>query len=262
MTLAAYIGPLPDRPRHQPWVALGDRRRRRRRRLGGLPPRPAWRPWCGAARRAFAIVIVTVSAGVVLQYVIVAVAGPDTQSYGEQSGQTFHFLGLILTASQVTIIALARRLMLALHLLLTRTTLGRAMRATASNRVLAQSCGIDTDRVSDVAWMLSGALCGAAGVALAITTVSFDFTLGAVFLIPMIAAAVLGGDRPTLRSDGRRSGGWVASELAAAYTQPRLPRGRRLRNPDRHPPHPPQGLVRCGLGDPKADGLRSRPGGP
>ena len=170
--------------------------------------------------RAFAIVIVTVSAGVVLQYVIVAFAGPDAKSYGELSGQTFRFAGLILTASQVVIILITTVLMLALHLLLTQTTLGRAMRATASNRVLAQSCGIDTTRVSDLAWLLSGMLCGAAGVALAITTVSFDFTLGAVFLIPMIAAAVLGGIGQPY---GAMLGGLVvgvAGQLAAAYTDP------------------------------------------
>lgn len=170
--------------------------------------------------RAFAIVIVTVSAGVVLQYVIVIFAGPDAKSYGEQSGQTFHLGDLVMTASQVTIILLTTVLMLALHLLLTRTTLGRAMRATASNRILAQSCGINTDRISDIAWLVSGMLCGAAGVALAITTVSFDFSLGPVFLIPMIAAAVLGGIGQPY---GAMVGGLVvgiASELAAAYTNP------------------------------------------
>lgn len=170
--------------------------------------------------RAFAIVIVTVSAGVVLQYVIVAIAGPDAKSYGDLSGRTFRLAGLVLTASQVTIVVITVVLMLALHLLLTRTHLGRAMRATASNRVLAQSCGIDTDRVSDLAWALSGLLCGAAGVALAITTVSFDFTLGAIFLIPMIAAAVLGGIGQPY---GAMLGGLVvgiAGEIAAVYANP------------------------------------------
>src|SRR5579872_4873026 len=61
--------------------------------------------------RAFAIVIVTVSAGVVLQYVIVAFTGPQAESYGEQSGQTFRFAGFLLTASQVTIIVLTLVLM-------------------------------------------------------------------------------------------------------------------------------------------------------
>src|SRR5450759_5011197 len=219
MTLGAYIGlVLTDRGVNV-WVALA---------IAGVVVgatsvgfhRWLLAPLVRRGTRAFAIVIVTVSAGVVLQYVIVAFAGPDAKSYGEQSGQTFRLLGFILTASQVTIILLTLVLMLGLHLLLTRTTLGRAMRATASNRILAQSCGINTDLVSDVAWLLSGLLCGAAGVALAITTVSFDFTLGTVFLIPMIAAAVLGGIGQPY---GAMLGGLVvgiASELAAAYTNP------------------------------------------
>jgi branched-chain amino acid transport system permease protein/neutral amino acid transport system permease protein len=219
MTLGAYIGlVLTDRGVNV-WVALA---------IAGVVVgavsvgfhRWLLAPLMRRGTRAFALVIVTVSAGVVLQYVIVAFAGPDAKSYGEQSGQTFHLLGMVLTASQVAIIVLAAVLMLGLHLLLTRTTLGRAMRATASNRILAQSCGIATDRISDIAWMLSGMLCGAAGVALAITTVSFDFTLGPIFLIPMIAAAVLGGIGQPY---GAMLGGLVvgiASELAAAYTNP------------------------------------------
>jgi branched-subunit amino acid ABC-type transport system permease component len=219
MTLGAYVGLFLIDRGVSAWVALA---------IAGIVVgmvsvafnRGLLAPLVKRGTRAFAIVIVTVSAGVVLQYVIVVFAGPDAKSYGEQSGQTFHLLGMVLTASEVTIIVLAAALMLGLHLLLTRTTLGRAMRATASNRILAQSCGIATDRVSDLAWMLSGILCGAAGVALAITTVSFDFSLGAVFLIPMIAAAVLGGIGQPY---GAMVGGLVvglASELAAAFTNP------------------------------------------
>jgi branched-subunit amino acid ABC-type transport system permease component len=219
MTLGAYVGLFLIDRGISAWVALA---------ISGIVVgvvsvafnRGLLAPLVKRGTRAFAIVIVTVSAGVVLQYVIVVFAGPDAKSYGEQSGQTFHLLGMVLTASEVTIIVLTAVLMMGLHLLLTRTTLGRAMRATASNRILAQSCGIATDRISDIAWMLSGMLCGAAGVALAITTVSFDFSLGAVFLIPMIAAAVLGGIGQPY---GAMLGGLVvgiASELAAAYTNP------------------------------------------
>jgi branched-chain amino acid transport system permease protein/neutral amino acid transport system permease protein len=143
--------------------------------------------------RPFTLIIVTVAAGIVLQYVIVAIVGSQAQSYGPQQGATLHLLGMTLSAGQLAIILGTAALMLGLHLLLTRTTLGRAMRATSSNRTLAQSCGIPTDRISDIAWLISGALCGAAGMALAITIVSFDFTIGPIFLIPMIAAAVLGG---------------------------------------------------------------------
>ncbi len=219
MTLAAYIGLIIIDRGLSPWLALAVAAI-----VVGVASVAFHRwlldPLVRRGTRAFSIVIVTVSAGVVLQYLIVAAVGPDAQSYGEQSSHTFRVLGMILTANQVAIIAIALGLMLALHLLLTRTTLGKAMRATASNRVLAQSCGIDTRLTSDAAWLLSGALCGAAGVALAITTVSFDFTLGAVFLIPMIAAAVFGG---VGQPYGAMLGGLVVgvgSEVVAAYSNP------------------------------------------
>ncbi len=219
MTLAAYVGLVLINHGVNAWVALG---------LGAIAigvasvvyHRLLLAPLVRRGTRAIAMVIVTVSAGIILQYVIVAIAGPDSQSYGQQSGKTFRVLGLILSAGQVAIIVLTAVLMFGLHLLLTRTTLGKAMRATSSNRTLARSCGIATDRISDVAWFVSGTLCGAAGVALAITTVSFDFSLGSLFLIPMIAAAVLGGIGQPY---GAMVGGLVvgvSSELAAAYSNP------------------------------------------
>jgi branched-chain amino acid transport system permease protein/neutral amino acid transport system permease protein len=219
MTLSAYVGLMLISRGVNAWAALA---------ISALTigvvsviyHRLLLAPLVRRGTRAIAMIIVTVSAGTILQYVIVAIAGPSSQSYGEQSGQTFHFLDLTLSFGQVTIIVLTAVLMLALHLLLTRTTLGKAMRATSSNRTLARSCGIATSRISDIAWFISGSLCGAAGVALAITTVSFDFSLGALFLIPMIAAAVLGGIGQPY---GAMLGGLIigiSSEVAAAVSNP------------------------------------------
>lgn len=192
MTLAAYVGLLLISAGVNAWVALGISAV-----VVGLVSviynRLLLGPLVSRGTPPVAMVIVTVAAGTILQYVIVAIAGPSSQSYGQRSGATLHFIGLTLSAGQVVIIVLTASLMLGLHLLLTRTTLGKAMRATSSNRILARSCGISTTRISDIAWLMSGMLCGAAGVALAITTVSFDFSLGSLFLIPMIAAAILGG---------------------------------------------------------------------
>jgi branched-chain amino acid transport system permease protein/neutral amino acid transport system permease protein len=177
-------------------------------------------PLVGKGMQPFGLVIVSVSAGIVVEYVIVAVAGPATQSYGNLGGATLNFLGWTLSTAQVVIIAITIVLMGGLHLLLTRTQLGRAMRATSSNRTLARSCGIATSRVSDIAWFISGTFCGMAGIALAITIESFDFTLGSIFLIPMIAAAVLGG---VGQPYGAMVGGLVVgvvSSVSAAYWDP------------------------------------------
>jgi branched-subunit amino acid ABC-type transport system permease component len=219
MTLSAYVGLLVINRGVSAWIALGVSAV-----VVGLLSvaynRALLAPLVRRGTPPVAMVIATVATGTILQYVIVAIAGPSSQSYGEQAGRTLHFLGLRLSEGQVVIIVLTASLMLGLHLLLTRTTLGKAMRATSSNRTLARSCGISTSRVSDIAWLISGALCGAAGVALAITTVSFDFSLGSLFLIPMIAAAVLGGIGQPY---GAMLGGLivgVSSEVFAAVGNP------------------------------------------
>lgn len=138
MTLSAYIGLVLINRGINAWVTLAISAVA----IGAVSViyhRILLAPLVRRGTRAIAMIIVTVSAGTILQYVIVAIAGPSSQSYGEQSGQTFHFVDLTLSFGQVTIIVLTAVLMLALHLLLTRTTLGKAMRATSSNRTLARS---------------------------------------------------------------------------------------------------------------------------
>jgi branched-subunit amino acid ABC-type transport system permease component len=94
------------------------------------------------------------------------------------------------------------------------------MRATAADKELAANCGIPTDRVTDIAWLLSGFLCGLGGVALAIELGAFEPTTAGDSLVIIIAAAVLGGiGRPV----GAMLGALivsVASEMVAAELSP------------------------------------------
>ncbi len=86
-------------------------------------------------------------------------------------------------------------LAIALHLLLTRTKQGKAMRATSDNPDLARASGIDTDRVLLWTWGIAGALAGAAGVLLVIfnATSQLKPTIGFQMLVPLFAAVVVGG---------------------------------------------------------------------
>ncbi len=166
------------------------------------------------------IAIATAAALIFIDYAIVAVAGTDVKSYGLTSGRTFHLWDFVLSSTQVAIIVLALALMLAFQLLLRLTQLGRALRATAVNKTLARSCGIRAERVTSLAWLISGLLCGTAGVALAMTTQAFDFNLGSTFLILIIAAAVVGGIGEPY---GAVAGGFligITTELSAAYWSP------------------------------------------
>ncbi|MBA3841498.1 MAG: branched-chain amino acid ABC transporter permease [Actinobacteria bacterium] len=166
------------------------------------------------------LIIGTVAAAIILQGVIVIAAGPSAVTYGQQYGKTVSGAGLVFSLAQLIIISITVALMFGLHLLLTRTKVGRAMRATSTNRTVARACGIRTERIIDLTWLLTGFLCGAAGVALAVTTVTFDFSIGSTFLIYMIAASVLGGIGQPY---GAMIGGLVVgitSQLGAAYWSP------------------------------------------
>jgi branched-chain amino acid transport system permease protein/neutral amino acid transport system permease protein len=109
------------------------------------------------------------------------------------NGPTFQAGGLILTAVQLVIMAIAVAAMAGVHVLLRYTRLGKAMRATAANRDLARNCGIRTGRVITATWALTGALCGLAGTVFAIDAGSFAATSTDLFLVLILAAVFLGG---------------------------------------------------------------------
>ena len=73
-----------------------------------------------------------------------------------------------------------------------RTRLGKAMRATADNAELADVAGIDTERIRQSTWLISGALIAVAGIMFAVQA-QLRFDAGFEFLLPMFAATILGG---------------------------------------------------------------------
>ena len=76
--------------------------------------------------------------------------------------------------------------------LLGRTRLGLAMRALASDRSISGLIGISAPRVDAIAWLISGAFAGVAGLFLADLVVMSPIPL-TFLVIPATAAAVIGG---------------------------------------------------------------------
>jgi len=173
----------------------------------------------------FGMVIVSLSVAVIVQNLLLAGFGPSFFTYQLGRSRTLRAGAVVLTLDQLLIIALAVAAMLALHLLLTRTRLGKAMRATSTNPALALGCGINTSRVIDVAWLLSGFMCGVAGVVLVVNTTAFQSTTGNDFLVLVVAAAMLGGvGKPYGAMLGALVLGLV-TEIAAGFIAPGLKEG-------------------------------------
>jgi len=100
---------------------------------------------------------------------------------------------LSVTSSELTLVGLSLALMLGLHLLLQRTKLGTAMRATADNQDLARVTGIPTERVVRATWVVGAGLAGASGFLLALERGTLSFNLGWLLLLLIFAAVILGG---------------------------------------------------------------------
>jgi len=92
----------------------------------------------------------------------------------------------------VLIIGATVALMVAVHRVLTRTKIGKAMRATSDNPELAALTGIDTEMVIRATWAMGASLAVAAGVFLGLDT-HVETMMGFKLLLPMFAAAILGG---------------------------------------------------------------------
>jgi branched-subunit amino acid ABC-type transport system permease component len=139
------------------------------------------------------MVIVSLAVSLMISNIMLPLVGYFSVSYRERFSSLLRFGSIALTVNQIAIIFLAIAVMLGVHAVLRYTRLGKAMRATAANPTLARSSGIPTQRVIDLVWLITGALCGLAGVVAALDSDSFTIASGAGFLITALAAAVVGG---------------------------------------------------------------------
>ena len=141
----------------------------------------------------WSITVATFAVASILQNVILAAAGGGFKTYKYSTYSTVHILGMVLSSLQIIIIFAALAAMSALHVILKYTRLGKQMRATAANAELARTSGIATGRATATAALLSGGLCGAAGVLAALNLTTFSPTTGETLLLVVVAAAVFGG---------------------------------------------------------------------
>jgi branched-chain amino acid transport system permease protein len=106
--------------------------------------------------------------------------------------QGMEFFGAIITQTQVVIIAVAFVTLFLVEVFLQRTKLGKAMRATADNKDVAQVIGIDIERITTYTFALGSALAASAGVLIAIEQ-NLEPTMGLNAIIKGFTAGVVGG---------------------------------------------------------------------
>jgi branched-subunit amino acid ABC-type transport system permease component len=152
------------------------------------------------------LLLTSIGVGMILRNAIRLVGGAEARYFPVSQASRFRFeflpdatvfsvnlLGdFFVTGNHLTVIVTALGVFVSLHLALTRSRFGIAMRAMADNEDLALVTGIDTDWIRALVWIVSGALAGLAGVLLALQT-NVSAGMGFSQLLPIIAAAILGG---------------------------------------------------------------------
>ena len=101
--------------------------------------------------------------------------------------------GALISQTQILLLVLAAVSMAGLVLLVEKTKMGRAMRATAENPRVAGLMGVDSNKVIVATFALGAALAAVAGVMWGANYASIQFAMGFVPGLKAFSAAVLGG---------------------------------------------------------------------
>ncbi len=143
-------------------------------------------------RAAAILMIASFGLGMVMQYGSQAIWGASPRSYPLPLTRPWIIFDGRLSPSGAAVIVSAALIMLAFHLLLTRTTLGVAMRATADNQPLSEASGIYTERIIRIVWFIGAALGALGGIMLGLVA-QLQANMGFEIMVAVFAAAILGG---------------------------------------------------------------------
>jgi len=114
-------------------------------------------------------------------------------SLSPKPNAVYHFGSYHIDGNQLVVIVAVLVVMAGLGVLFRFTALGLKMRAVVESPRMVELAGINADRVSSFAWMLSGFLAALAGVLLAPYYANIDATNFIALLVAAIAAAVFAG---------------------------------------------------------------------
>jgi branched-chain amino acid transport system permease protein/neutral amino acid transport system permease protein len=170
------------------------------------------RPFVQTTARLVILLVVTAALSQIIQGGLSFGFGLDNVVLRRPTEAVHSYGPFLWSHLDIEIAVTAVLVMVALYLLLRHTAFGKAQRAVADDASLARITGINTKRIITLTWLITGALAGGAGVALAATVGSFNNQLGFNFLLVTFAAAIIGGI-------GRANGAIVGAIIIGLLTE-------------------------------------------
>jgi branched-chain amino acid transport system permease protein len=161
--------------------------------LGWLQSRYLWRPLRKRGTSLLSLMVVSIGLSFALRSIIQLAFGGQPIAYQDYAGQPgILILGISMVPKHLVTIGVSLLVLFLVTQFLERSRAGTAMRAVSDDRDLAESSGIDVDRVIQVTWILAAALAAMGGIFYGMNeSVSYD--MGFRILLLLFAAVVLGG---------------------------------------------------------------------
>ncbi|MBP6814638.1 MAG: branched-chain amino acid ABC transporter permease [Burkholderiaceae bacterium] len=154
--------------------------------------RVAYRPLRNAPRLAPLITAIGVS--IVIQTLAMIIWKPNPVVFPDLlPTDPVHIFGAVLAPKQILILVVSSLMMAGLILLVNKTRLGRAMRATAENPRIAGLMGVNSNQVIAATFAIGASLAAVAGVLVALNYNIAQFSMGFIPGLKAFTAAVLGG---------------------------------------------------------------------
>ncbi len=143
----------------------------------------------------FAPIIASIGIWIILLTLAEAFSGPAPASYPTEAvpSEPIRFAGMLLLPAQVISVIALIVIVTAVHLLLTRTRFGAAVRAVSVDPRSATIVGVNARRTLVAVAFLAAAIAGLAGVLAALSDNNVSFSIGEALLLKGFAAVVVGG---------------------------------------------------------------------
>jgi neutral amino acid transport system permease protein len=152
-----------------------------------------WRPVRRRSAGELQLLLFALGLAFVMRNAIAFVAGPEDRQMGADVTRAVTLGDLRIGRVELIVTVVGISVIVLVALGLRSTSLGRQARALADSIQLAETTGIDTDRVVLITWGMSGALAGLAGILYALPAGTANPNIGFSLILSIFAAVVVGG---------------------------------------------------------------------
>ncbi|MEA2023783.1 MAG: branched-chain amino acid ABC transporter permease [Actinomycetota bacterium] len=161
--------------------------------FGWIQERSLWRPLRNRHTGLVAMMVVSIGLSFALRNLFLIIFGGEPRAYPDFAGQPpIEILGIPMVPKQLLTIVISLVVLAGVGVFLQKSRAGTAMRAVSDDADLAESSGINVNRIILITWTLAGGLAALGGTFFGLNE-AVQWDMGFKLLLLIFAAVVLGG---------------------------------------------------------------------